>query len=284
MAVIHIGTMTTLGAVPVASCTDGDIAYVWHESFSRKMVFDDDGTNATDEVYHPYYRRPDDYVDGGVWIEDVGAGQPEAWSADQIATGSIKSLNWIDGTSGTKLDLDNELIAIKDDTLGNSGIQLGWIDGKPQLYMGDGSDKYLSFDGTDVTVSGLISGSYLYGSSLMTKGTYLSSSCNAADGTLNVGDTTDFATDGGNPVTAWIIDSANDRDAFTYTGKTDTTLTGCSGVLAHTVSAANKPLVVPYIEGMYMSDCTNELRFFGNRGDGTIEELANIGIKQDGAD
>lgn len=139
---------------------------------------------------------------------------------------------------------------------------------------------------TGVTISGeitsgsLIQGSYLYGSSLMTKGTFLSLSCNAAAGTLNVGSTADFPASG----TAWIIDSSNDRDEFTYTGKTSTTLTGCSGVLAHTVSLSNKPLVVPYIEGMYISDVTNEMRFFGDSDcEGTIKELASIGMKPLGA-
>ena len=127
---------------------------------------------------------------------------------------------------------------------------------------------------TGVNVSGLIQGSYLYGSSLMTKGTYLAASCLAAAVTVTVGDTTDFPASG----SASFIDSANDRDVFTYTGKTGTTLTGCSGVLAHTVSASNKPLVIPTVKGMYVSDTANEMRFWGDRGDGTIAELVGIGI------
>ena len=153
----------------------------------------------------------------------------------------------------------------------------------------DGSDSsihaknfYIDITGTlyaqNVNVSGYVSGSYIYGSSLMTKGTYLSVTCGAGDATLNVGDTTDFAASG----TAYFIDSANDRDAFTYTGKTGTTLTDCYGVLAHTVSSTNRPLVVPTVKGIYISDVVNEMRFWGDRGDGTYEELANIGIKDVG--
>jgi len=117
----------------------------------------------------------------------------------------------------------------------------------------------------------------------MTKGTYLATSCSANDTTLYVGDTTDFPAPGG-AQTAWIIDSANDRDAFTYTGKTATTLTGvpssgANAVLAHTVSAANKPLVVPAVKGMYINDAVNEMRFFGDRGDGTIEEMISCGVR-----
>lgn len=117
--------------------------------------------------------------------------------------------------------------------------------------------------------------------SILTRGSVLAETCLAATTTLYLDDTSDFESGGGS---GWIIDSANDRDAFTYTGKTATTLTGVSNILAHTVSATNKPLVIPYVKGMYFADCVNELRFFGDRGDGTIEELANIGIKQDGSD
>jgi len=128
---------------------------------------------------------------------------------------------------------------------------------------------------TNAYIEGIVSSSYVYGSSLMTKGTYLASTCAAADSTINVGDTTDFPASG----SASFIDSANDRDVFTYTGKTATTLTGCSGVLAHTVSATNKPLVIPPVTAWITSDCVGESRYFGDRGDATIEELVNIGIK-----
>jgi len=149
------------------------------------------------------------------------------------------------------------------DTFANRSIAPFRVDDDGNAYM------------TNAYVEGIVAGSYIYGSSLMTKGTYLASTCAAADATINVGDTTDFPASG----SASFIDSANDRDSFTYTGKTATTLTGCSGVLAHTVSATNKPLVVPEVKGMYISDASNEMRFWGNRGDGTIEELASIGIR-----
>jgi hypothetical protein len=114
----------------------------------------------------------------------------------------------------------------------------------------------------------------------MTKGTYLATSCSANDTTLYVGDTTDFPAPGG-AQTAWIIDSANDRDAFTYTGKTATTLTGipssgASAVLAHTVSAANKPLVVPAVKGIYISDAVNEARLFDESEAGVVREIVSL--------
>lgn len=141
--------------------------------------------------------------------------------------------------------------------------------------LNDGSAYFKgAITATSGSFTGMISGSYVYGSSLMTKGTYLAASCGAGDATLSVGDTTDFPASG----SASFIDSANDCDTFTYTGKTGTTLTGCSGVLVHTVSVSNKPLVVPEVKGMYISDASNDMKFYGDRGDGKIEELASIGI------
>ena len=102
---------------------------------------------------------------------------------------------------------------------------------------------------------------------------YHTVSCDAGDATLYVKDTADFDAAG----SGWIIDSANDRDAFTYTGKTATTLTGVSGVLAHTKSASNTPVVIPAKKNIFISDIVNEIRLFDNRGDGSIEELFFVG-------
>jgi len=160
------------------------------------------------------------------------------------------------------------------DTFANRSIAPFRVDNDGNLYA------------TNAYVEGIVSGSYVYGSSLMTKGTYLATSCLAAAATLDVGSTADFPVDtpgAGDPQTAWFIDSSNDRDVFTYTGKTSTTLTGCSGVLAHTVSASNKPLVVPYVKGAYVSDVSNEIRGYGildpiDPFSTTISELFSIGL------
>lgn len=118
--------------------------------------------------------------------------------------------------------------------------------------------------------AGAIRGINVNASSHTTKGSYLTSAPGGGATTLNVKDTTDFAASG----SGFIIDTSNDRDAFTYTGKTSTTLTGCSGVLAHN----NGATVVPATKGIVLDAPTNEARFYGDRGDGTIEELASIGI------
>jgi len=151
MSVLHIGTEITLAEISVVDINNGDIAYIWLNDSVRKMVFDSVSTRSEDTINHPYYIRPDDYSTSGVWIEEVGADQPQAWNGAQIRTGSIQSVNWEDGVSGATLNLDDELIAIIDDTFGNNGIQIGYIGGAAKAYFGDGTDSFLKFDGTNLT-------------------------------------------------------------------------------------------------------------------------------------
>jgi hypothetical protein len=113
-------------------------------------------------------------------------------------------------------------------------------------------------------------------SSHTTKGSYITSATVGGDATVNVQNTSDFPAAG----SGWIVDSTNDRDAISWTGKTATTLTGCTGVLAHNSGAT----IIPQVKNIFFDANTNEMRFFGDRGDGTVEELASIGIKASGAD
>jgi hypothetical protein len=69
------------------------------------------------------------------------------------------------------------------------------------------------------------------------------------------------------------IDTSNDRNSFTYTGKTATTLTGCSGVLAHN----NGATVIPRVPCSLIDSATDTIRIYADRGDGTIEETVCIG-------
>ena len=111
MSVVHIGTEVTLATIPVASISNNDIAYIWLNSWVRKMVFDATSTKAEDIVNHPYYVRPDDYSTGGVWIEEVGADDPQAFNGSSLATGIVKSVNW-SATEGSEIDLDNGTIKL----------------------------------------------------------------------------------------------------------------------------------------------------------------------------
>ncbi len=113
MAVLHIGTATSLALVDHDDISNNDIAYIWLNSYTRKMVFDSTSTKATDTTNHPYYIRPTVNFDGdGVWVESVGSDQPEAWSADQIVTGQLTSTNWA-AAAGSQFDLDAGTLEIR---------------------------------------------------------------------------------------------------------------------------------------------------------------------------
>lgn len=124
--------------------------------------------------------------------------------------------------------------------------------------------------------AGAIRGINVTAASHMTKGSYLTSALSGGESTINAKDTTDFPSSG----SGWFIDTTNDRDAFSWTGKTATTLTGCSGVLAHN----NGAVVIPAIKNMVIDAAVNEMRFFGDRADGTIMELGCVGDFSDGSD
>jgi len=109
-------------------------------------VFDSASVKAEDTTNHPYYIRPDDFSAAGVWVEDVGADQPQAWNGGQLRTGAILSNNWVDGTSGMKIDLDNEQLCFKDSTFGDPGIQLGWFSAAYKFHVGD-ANSFFKWDG-----------------------------------------------------------------------------------------------------------------------------------------
>lgn len=122
----------------------------------------------------------------------------------------------------------------------------------------------------DKIKGGGIRGINVNSASHTTRGSYLTSAASAGATTLNLHSTEDFPTSG----SGWIIDSTNDRDAFSWTGKTATTLIGCSGVLAHSVEAT----VIPQLKNIVIDDKVNEMRFFGDQGNGVITELLSIGL------
>lgn len=145
------------------------------------------------------------------------------------------------------------------------------------------SSGYISSVNADTINAGSIRGINVNAASHTTKGSFFTVAPAAADTTVTLHNTTDFSSSGGTVV---VFDTTNDGDIFTYTGKTGTTLTGCSGVLAHN----NGATVVPTInngtgqKSLTIDDNVNEMRFWGDRGDGTYEQLASIGITQVGSD
>jgi hypothetical protein len=68
-----------------------------------------------------------------------------------IAGWTLSSTTFANGTN-IVLDSSNKAISINDATYGNEGIQLQYNSGTPRMYVGDGSDKFLEFDGADVNI------------------------------------------------------------------------------------------------------------------------------------
>lgn len=122
--------------------------------------------------------------------------------------------------------------------------------------------------------AGGIRGINVNASSHTTKGTYLTSAASIGATSINVHNTNDFAGSG----TAIIIDTFN--EFVTYTGKTATSLTGLSIAANHTSGRT----VVPYGNALVMDQATNEMRFFGDRGDGVVEQLGSVGTVYSGGD
>jgi len=50
------------------------------------------------------------------------------------------------------LDSSNKIISLNDSTFANQGIQLDYNSGSPRFYAGDGSNKFIKFDGTNVEI------------------------------------------------------------------------------------------------------------------------------------
>jgi len=57
------------------------------------------------------------------------------------------------GTTNIILDSSNKAISINDATFGNAGIQLEYNAGTPRAYIGDGSTKYISWNGTFLAIN-----------------------------------------------------------------------------------------------------------------------------------
>ena len=154
MALLHQGIWSTLKSeVDIADITNGDTATIYFNERTRLFTFDAASTEAESDVRPgPYYLRPHDYSTAGVWVETIG-NDYDVMNAGQIIGSILYSTNWSDGVSGMKIDLDNGIISIQDDTFGNQGIQADYNAGSPRMYVGDGSNVYWNFDGSNLTIS-----------------------------------------------------------------------------------------------------------------------------------
>lgn len=229
---------------------------------------------------------------------DVTANNTAAGIAGQGALATANAADWSTQVTGTGKPADNADVTqtiidgglittgyIQLSTAGNirsgktafsdtanAGFWIGNDAGTPKIRIGNaGHTRGWVWDGNVLDIVG-----QLRASSFITTGSYLTAALSGGETTIPLADTSDFPTSG----SGWIIDSTNDRDAFSWTGKTATTLTGCSGVLAHNAYA----LVVPADKSILLDQAVNEMRFFGERSTGIYDELVSIGLKSSGGD
>jgi len=72
-------------------------------------------------------------------------------TANEIAANTITATEILAGTiTGEEISLQTK-ISIKNTTFGSDGVQLDYNSGNPRAYIGNGSSKYLKFDGTNLS-------------------------------------------------------------------------------------------------------------------------------------
>lgn len=220
-------------------------------------------------------------------------------TAGSLAVGQhIRSTNFVAGASGFNIPADGSAefnnVTVRGTVHATAGTFAGALSGATGTFAGALSAATGTFTGSLSAATGTFAGTYtgflnadqinagalrgrnVNASSHTTSGSFLTSATAGGESTVFLHNTDDFPSSG----TAYVRDTLNDRDSFTYTAKTSTSLTGCSGVLAHT----NGATVMPAAKGMAIDSKTNEMIFLGDRGDGVVTELANIGINSSGSD
>ena len=73
-------------------------------------------------------------------------------NADRGSIGGWGLSNSVISSSNITLDSTNQKITIQDTTFGNAGVQLEFAGSKGKFYAGDGSNKFIKFDGTRATI------------------------------------------------------------------------------------------------------------------------------------
>ena len=151
-----------------------------------------------------------------------------------------------------------------------TGFYLGYSGGKYKFSVGDAAANKMSWDGTDLLITGHIkAGSHITGSAFTTSGSHIISALSGGETSVVLHDASDFPSSG----SGYFIDSSNNNDVFSWTGKSANTLTGCAGVLAHNANAT-----VIFGQSIVTSEVNNEMYFYGDPGDGSLSKLVSIGI------
>ncbi|MBD3322766.1 MAG: hypothetical protein GF350_16815 [Chitinivibrionales bacterium] len=141
------------------------------------------------------------------------------------------------------LDAAAKQIAINDQTFGNAGFQVEMHSGAPRFYIGDGTDKYLKYEGGVLTLNDAIIASVPSQSELSIQGWQFDGTFSATDadtvawtsGTLTFLSGDSFSIDAGNTgnmsATTYIYFSKSDSETALQTSTTASDAVGANKVL-----------------------------------------------------
>lgn len=119
-------------------------------------------------------------ADGSLEANDITARGTLYGLAGEVGGWTIGATTLASGTN-IILDSDNKRFSINSATFGEAGIQLEYNSGTPRAYIGNGSTKYVQWDGTDLTVNGSVLTSIQSGSELAIQGWQFSGTFSATD-------------------------------------------------------------------------------------------------------
>jgi len=172
-----------------------------------------------------------------------------------------------------------------------TGFFLGFSSGAPKFSIGKSNGDKMTWDNSRLLITGLLEAGAVHSPVIYTSGSHAPNASSANAASLTIADTTDFASSGTNK--AIVINSQNNLDVFTYTGKSTTTgegnltgipTSGSNALLAHGAMAVIVPTQLSTDKSIVIDESNNEMYVIGNRGDGTVEMLCSIGQRLDGSD
>lgn len=210
--------------------------------------------------------------DGAIWSKVTGSGRPSdnadvsqtAITAGVTITGGGITMSGGGSIKGGQTGYDT-----------GNGFFIGYSPSAYKLSVGDSNGQKLTFDGSYLRVTGHFSAGSISAPIFYSSGSHLTTATSNGSTTVSLMDASGFPSSGA----GYIIGATNNKDAFTWTGKSGNNLTGCSGVLTHSAGA-----IVIHDQSVVISSDVDEVYGYGDRGDGTLAELYSLGITSVGGD